>query len=118
MSTAVNTLNESSALVSCIDLSPIKFRISKDRKLNWTKEKIDFVEQQYRQFLTLWKIYPLEDLPPSEDVDEFWHAHILDTRKYFQDCEKIFGAYRHHFPYFGLRGKDDEEELEDRKSVV
>ena len=40
-------------------------------------------------------------------MDKFWHAHILDTRKYIEDCERVFGCYLHHFPYFGMRGADD-----------
>ena len=32
------------------------------------------------------------------DVDEFWHQHILDTRKYRDDCENIFGHYMDHTP--------------------
>jgi len=44
---------------------------------------------------------------PSKEVDAFWHAHILDTMKYAEDCEEIFGYFLHHFPYLGLRGGED-----------
>jgi hypothetical protein len=44
-------------------------------------------------------------------VDEFWHQHILDTRAYRADCEAIFGRFLEHFPYFGLRGAQDAEDL-------
>jgi hypothetical protein len=37
-----------------------------------------------------------------------WHTHILDTAKYAADSEQVFGFFLHHFPYFGLRGPDDE----------
>ncbi|MCX7069356.1 MAG: hypothetical protein NTW85_16940 [Methylococcales bacterium] len=36
---------------------------------------------------------------------------ILDTQKYQEDCELLFGYFLHHFPYFGMRGKEDEENL-------
>ena len=52
--------------------------------------------------LYIWFKYTDKILPPSEDIDEFWHYHILDTKKYHQDCFKIFGCYRHHNPYFGF----------------
>jgi hypothetical protein len=58
--------------------------------------------------LFIWRKYEDEDLPPSIDIDEFWHNHILDTRRYIEDCSRIFGYYRHHYPYFGLRGPEDE----------
>jgi len=51
--------------------------------------------------------YPQMQISPTRDIDAFWHAHILDTRKYIDDCERVFGFYLHHFPYFGMRGADD-----------
>jgi len=36
-----------------------------------------------------------------------WHAHILDTNAYAPDCEKVFGKFLHHFPYWGMRGEED-----------
>ena len=41
----------------------------------------------------------------------FWHTHILDTQKYMLDCENLFGRYIHHFPYFGMRGEKDRNQL-------
>ena len=39
--------------------------------------------------------------------------HILDTRKYAEDCDKLFGYFLHHFPYFGMRGDDDRNDLQE-----
>jgi hypothetical protein len=49
---------------------------------------------------------------PNKIQDKFWHFHILDTRAYHKDCENVFGHYMHHFPYFGMRGKQDAKDLE------
>lgn len=35
---------------------------------------------------------------PSQAVDEAWHALILDTRRYEQYCQKVFGRFLHHMP--------------------
>jgi hypothetical protein len=32
--------------------------------------------------------------------------------KYAADCDAVFGYFLHHFPYVGMRGKDDEKALE------
>ena len=40
-------------------------------------------------------------------LDEFWHQHIVDTRKYAADCELLFGKLLHHDPYFGINGEED-----------
>lgn len=46
-------------------------------------------------------------------IDDFWHLHILDTQKYAEDCQVIFGYFLHHFPYFGMRGEEDAKNLSD-----
>jgi hypothetical protein len=52
-------------------------------------------------------LYPNRSLVPSQDIDRVWHHHILDTMKYAQDCQMLFGYFLHHFPYFGLRGESE-----------
>lgn len=56
----------------------------------------------YRRFLKLCAKYPENRSVPNRLIDEVWHAHILDTRKYAIDCFGIFSRMLHHFPYFGL----------------
>jgi hypothetical protein len=92
-----------------LDLSMVKMKlclpIEKEGK-GWTSERVDIVELWYRRFLKLCAVRS-KDLVPTKLVDEMWHAHILDTRKYHADCQAIFGHYLHHFPYFGIRGEED-----------
>ncbi|MGB8423143.1 glycine-rich domain-containing protein [Paraburkholderia sp.] len=78
----------------------------------WTAETCEEVEDIYRKFLALNIRYPEQKLCPNGPVDEFWHAHILDTRKYAADCEDLFGEMLHHYPYFGMRGPDDRADLD------
>jgi len=58
-------------------------------------------------------MFPAQSLVPSKDIDAFWHQHILDTKKYAEDCDMIFGYFLHHFPYFGIRGEDDARSLKE-----
>lgn len=44
-------------------------------------------------------------LPPSLDIDEVWHAHILHTEEYAEFCQNVFGFYLHHHPHHGKRGE-------------
>lgn len=78
----------------------------------WTSEYCEEVESLYRKFLALNMRYPDKKICPSGPIDEFWHAHILDTRAYAADCDFLFGQYLHHFPYFGMRGSEDRANLE------
>lgn len=101
----MSALQEAKDYIDKIDFSKI---IDKLVKYNgWLKEDAYATCQQYRNFLFLIKKYPHEVLPPSEDMDEFWHNHILDTEAYINDCQAIFGFYKHHYPYFGIDDKSD-----------
>ena len=60
-------------------------------------------EQFYRQFLALKLVYPKRTISPTVTIDEFWHAHILDTHAYMADCKALFGHYLHHYPYSGMK---------------
>lgn len=100
-------------LIEELNLEPIKFLlIDKNEGPGWTLTKADEIEQQYKAFLILNYKYPEKPIVPSKDIDVFWHYHILDTRKYTTDCNMIFGTYLHHFPYMGVRGKEDAKNLE------
>jgi len=78
----------------------------------WTEEYCSEIEELYRKFLALNIRYPDRKICPSGPIDDFWHAHILDTNAYAQDCDALFGAFLHHFPYFGMRGPEDKAALE------
>lgn len=44
-------------------------------------------------------------------MDEIWHRHILDTRTYANECDRLFGGFFHHDPYFGLRSDEEKGSL-------
>jgi len=100
---------EELAAIAALDLDPIKVKLMHaESGEGWSLEKANAAEAEYRRFLILMKKFPHEQTAPLFDVDTFWHYHILDTLKYAQDCEQVFGYFLHHFPYIGLRGADDE----------
>lgn len=74
-------------------------------------EKCAELEDEYRQLLVGRILYPDVTFSPSRDMDPFWHYHILDTRKYMQDCDQLFGYYLHHEAYLGMEGPESEAEL-------
>jgi hypothetical protein len=96
--------------VNQLDFGMLKRKMIEEH--NWAVEFCEEVESLYRRFLALNVRYPDRKICPTGPIDEFWHAHILDTRAYMRDCEILFGYYLHHFPYFGMRGPDDREALE------
>ena len=100
------------AAIQALDLDPIKLKLmDHEEGQGWSREHADRMELGYKRFLTLLATHPEETLAPSKDVDKFWHGHILDTLKYAEDCDKVFGYFLHHFPYFGMRGAEDAANL-------
>jgi hypothetical protein len=98
--------------IQALDLDPIKLKLmDTEEGQGWSREYADEMELGYKRFLTLLATHPEETLAPSKDVDKFWHGHILDTLKYAEDCDRVFGYFLHHFPYFGMRGAEDAENL-------
>jgi len=82
----------------------------------WRISDATKVCHMYRNFLYLNKKYGMEKqlpLPPSEEIDEFWHNHILDTKQYRKDCQAIFGKYLDHYPYLGIDGKSSSGDVTD-----
>lgn len=96
-----------------LDFSRIKAKLLHQKQVDWTSESLEQAESGYRRFLKLAAKYPDTPAVPSEQVDAFWHAHILDTKRYAGDCERIFGYMLHHDPYVGIDGTEDEARLLD-----
>lgn len=96
--------------VQRLDFSILKRKLGQEK--GWSPEYQNDVEDLYRRFLALNIVYRNRKICPTGPIDEFWHAHILDTRAYARDCDELFGEYLHHFPYFGMRGPDDRADLE------
>jgi hypothetical protein len=97
------------ARVAKLDFNMLKHKLGEEK--GWSPEYQEEVECLYRQFLALNMVYKDRKICPTGPIDEFWHAHILDTRAYERDCERLFGHFLHHFPYFGMRGPDDRAAL-------
>jgi len=97
---SVPSLEDAQSYVQSIDFSKIIDRLVTHE--GWLKSDATAVSQMYRRYLFLKRKYKDQyKLPPTAEIDEFWHNHILDTKCYRQDCQAIFGAYLDHYPYFG-----------------
>jgi len=109
----MNSIQAIAKRVEELDLRPIKVKLMDPHSgEGWTEEYTDKVEIWYRRFLALSLEYPQKLLVVNDAVDTFWHYHILDTRKYADDCQQVFGHFLHHFPYFGMRGEEDARNLQ------
>lgn len=102
------------AKLTSIDFGPIAFKLmNPEEGEGWTLEKSTRAVEQYRRFLFLVYRYPEERIVPSREVDQVWHTHILDTVKYREECDLLFGKFMDHWPYFGLKDEAERQELND-----
>lgn len=91
------TKDKATQRVNGIELQPIWDRLVDIEEFD--HKRADKAIRMYRKYLTLMVMYPdVLMSPPSEDTDAAWHCHILNTQKYADDCNILFGKYRHHNP--------------------
>lgn len=87
------------AAIQALDLTPIKSKLMHAKfGEGWSQSKVNAMEIEYQRFLFLQATFPDQQTAPTQDVDTFWHYHILDTVKYASDCERAFGYFLHHRP--------------------
>ena len=97
--------------IAAIDLEMVKTKLQdKEEGLGWTAEQCESAEIEYKRYLNLCLKHG-KGIVPNKIMDNMWHFHILDTRAYVKDCDKVFGHYLHHYPYFGMRGEEDAQNL-------
>lgn len=112
----VPTLEQSRAAIQNIDFSMLVYKIctpSPVQAIVWEPDVAVEAVKVYKKWLWIIRKYSEEYpvLPPSIEIDEIWHHHILDTLKYAEDCQAVFGQFMHHYPYFGMRGEQDYSNL-------
>jgi hypothetical protein len=84
--------------LNSLDLQPVarKLMSSSDGD-RWTEQQLEMAILRYKMFLYIKYHYSDLQLVPTKEIDEVWHAHILvDTKRYLQDCENLFGYVLHH----------------------
>jgi hypothetical protein len=80
------------------------------KRHGWNESKAKVLESEYRDFLILLAENDGKMISPwSDDLDLFWHEHILDTRKYAKDCKWMFGHFIEHDPHIEQRPHHHEQ---------
>ncbi len=94
-------LEKAKNAIYSVDLQSVIDRLVKIER--WSRVEAEETVKQYRNYLFLRKKYPDYSLPPSKDIDEAWHAHILHTQEYRSFCKQAFSEkedqYLDHHPH-------------------
>ena len=71
-----------------LDLSAVRERLI--HKKGWTVEYADRLIEEYREYLALFYFHPGDELvPPTQDIDDVWHEHILEDGALRQQVVKL-----------------------------
>ena len=93
-------------------LDLIRCKMKDTSELGLDEEGVEASIEEYRRFLILNMENPELKLAPTSLMDKAWHTHILDTRRYAEDCEAMFGRFLHHHPsYKGVESAERDEVL-------
>jgi hypothetical protein len=86
--------------IQTLTLSGVREKFLSKKSWWWKlRHSANDVEKAYRRFLFLVAENPYKTVVPwSQDLDDFWHEHILDTPKYRADCLSVFGRFIDHNP--------------------
>jgi hypothetical protein len=85
-----------------LELDAVREKATK--RHGWDEGKAKALENEYRDFLILLAENDGKTISPwRDDLDLLWHEHILDTRRYAQDCKWIFGHFIQHDPHIEKR---------------
>ncbi|SNT29845.1 hypothetical protein SAMN05421770_10731 [Granulicella rosea] len=112
------TISASKPSPEALDLISVRDAVMEKR--GWSAERAEAARIEYLRFLTLlqtqpgFMVIPWPNAQGEDDLDQFWHQHILDTRKYANDCDLLFGRLMHHNPHV-VQGS--EQELESVKKT-
>src|SRR5271170_2726892 len=85
--------------IATLDLDAVRKKAR--RRHRWSADVASKLEEEYRDFLVLIAENGGVISPWSDDLDLFWHEHIIDTRHYADDCKRIFGRFIQHDPHIG-----------------
>ncbi len=84
--------------LNSLDLQPVARKLmSSSDEYRWTEQQLEIAILRYKMFLYVKYHYSHLKLVPTKEIDEVWHAHILvDTERYMQDCQNLYGYILHH----------------------
>ena len=77
---------------------PFSARLARDN--NWSVNFAKRAIEEYKKFVFL-AMTAGHPVTPSDEVDQVWHLHLLYTRPYWEDFNRILGKPLHHGPSLG-----------------
>jgi hypothetical protein len=94
------TREQAERAIQELDLEPLVTKCREEH--GWSDADAEEAVRWYRNHLLLCYLYPDRPISAlSREADQLWHCHILDTVRYREDCQRIFGEFLDHQPIYG-----------------
>lgn len=96
--------------LKALNLSPIAaYLMNPHNGYGWCRRQALQAIGRYKTFLFVSYLYPQIRLVPTQEIDCVWHAHLLHTRLYRQDCDRLFGYFIDHEPDSAFGGEAERQ---------
>lgn len=99
------------------DLDLVKIEDKAVELYHWRRPRARAAALWYKNFLRLCYKHGAPLAAIGKDADDLWHLHILDTPKYTEDCDTIFGSYLSHQPVYGEPSAKDRQIFKDSEKL-
>jgi len=106
----MSQFNEAMNLVKDWDFSLAIRKLQESNNKGWSEVRALKAVEDYKKYLAITKGLNGYQLVPNGDLDEVWHLHLLDTRRYIKDCFVLFGGFLHHYPYYGMLNEENKKD--------
>jgi hypothetical protein len=98
----------------CNEIEHIRFdligwKMRDSNNCSFSDDEVEFAIGEYKRFITLKVENPSARLSPTKMMDEAWHYHILDTKRYAKDCQVLYGDFVHHSPSYGPLDSEEKQ---------
>jgi len=107
--------NEAMEIVKEWDFSLAIKKLQEPSYGSWSESRALQAVEDYKRYLSITKTLNGYQLVPNGDLDEVWHLHLLDTRRYVDDCYSLFGGFLHHYPYYGMIDQENKQDWLDNQ---
>lgn len=82
-----------------LDLEQISHKLlHSEPSQGWTQSQVERAIADYKIFLYLLYLYPNGAILPTQQIEAVWRQHVLDTDKYAQDGQWLFGYFVPYYP--------------------
>ena len=108
-------INKALEIMKDWDFSLTVKKVTDSDSEKWSSDRALKAVEDYKKYLAVTKALNGYQLVPNAEIDEIWHFHLTDTRRYIKDCHELFGGFLHHYPFYGMLNDENKSDWLDNQ---